>query len=109
VYLVAIGANLLMFVVRLLIVHKLIGLPVMRFIRHSVIPLGGIVILSGLPSFLLHAYLPRNLVCSALSILTSMALASLCMYYMGLNAFWREKAKDMIMARIRKFTRVFSL
>ena len=103
VYVVAISANVVMFVVRLLIVRRLIGLPLLPFMNSVGLPLFGVVMASFFPSFAIHKLLPQGLLFACISIFLSMIFSTISMYLIGLNKYWREKVRSTIMSRINKF------
>lgn len=100
VFVIAIIANLIMFVVRLLIVSKLIGLSVKPFIVKVVLPVLAIILLSSLPSFAMHNLLRKGFVFTGISILSSIIFSSIAMYFIGLNKMWREKTKMLIINKL---------
>ena len=103
VFIVAIFANLLMFKVRLLIVNKLINFPLAPYYTKVIIPVTLVALLSALPGIILHFWLPEGLLASALVIFVCIVSATLCMYFLGLDKYWRKKAKDVLISRLFKF------
>jgi O-antigen/teichoic acid export membrane protein len=102
VYFVAIAANIIMFVARLLIVKKLIGLPLKPYIYKVFFPLLGVMLLSLLPSVAVYSLLSDNFISSAISIFTCIVSSSVSMYYLGLDKLWRAKVRNMIANKINK-------
>ena len=102
VYFIAIVANVLMFIFRLLIVKTLIGLPLKKYVFQVFFPVLGIVLLSMTPSIAVNLFLPDGVLFSAISILTCIVFSSVSMYYLGLDKVWREKVHIMIASRINK-------
>ncbi|MEC5210341.1 O-antigen/teichoic acid export membrane protein [Psychrobacter sp. PL15] len=103
VFIVAIIANLLMFQVRLLLVRKLIDFPLTPYYKKVIIPVILVTFLSALPGVILNVWLPKGLLSTALVIFVCMTSATLCMYFLGLDKYWREKSKDVLISRLFKF------
>lgn len=102
VYVIAIVANLIMFIVRLLIVRFLIGLPLKLYFRQTLLPVCLIIALSSLPSIALHLWFLPHLVFDLISILSSVVLSTVCMYFIGLNRSWRAKVRAMVKNKVNK-------
>lgn len=103
VLIVAIVANLIMFVVRLIIVRGLVGLSIRLFVRQVMFPILGVVLISSISSFLVHVYLPAGIVFSGISIIISMIISCVCMFYIGLNKVEQKKISIMIRQRIKQW------
>lgn len=103
VFVVAIIANAVMFFVRLFIVSGLTGLPKREFFTNVVIPVSGVSIVSFLLSYAVHTLLPDGIVYTLISILASVLFCLVSMYYLGLNKYWREKIKGMIVGKLSSF------
>jgi len=102
VFIVAIIANLIMFVVRLFIVSLLIKLPVQDFNRQVTLPVLTIIFSSGLLSYFIHTIMPKNFIFVCLSIIISMIISTIIMYYGGLDRKERKKLNEIIKNRIHK-------
>lgn len=102
VFIVAIAANILMFAVRLYLLKHLITLPMMLFIKKTLLPVMSIVLVSCIPILLLNGLLPKGFYWSALIIAFSFILSSFAMYFIGLNKEWRLKVKKMAFIRINR-------
>ncbi len=102
VYIIAIVANLIMFVLRLVIVRGLLGMALRPFFFHVVFPVTGIILLSAVPSFVAHLIMPENLFFSFFSILLSIVFSSISMYFIGLDQQWRKKVRSVALNRIEK-------
>ena len=102
VYIVAIAANVLMFKVRLLIVNKLVGLPLMPYYKQVVGPSIVVVLASSLPIVWLREWLPTGVFFTVLLMACSVMLATVSMYYLGLDRFWREKSRQIIFSQLAK-------
>lgn len=101
VFVVAIAANLLMFFVRLVIVCNLTGLRVTNFLHQVTPPVLGVVALSSALSFSVSMLLPQGLLFSGLSVLLSLLITAICIYFVGLDRKWREVIRNMIVSRLR--------
>ena len=102
VFIAAIVANLVMFKVRLLIVNRLIGLPLMQYYQSVLLPIAAVVLASSLPTVLIRAWLPVGFVVTSLVIACSATVSIICMYYLGLDRIWRQKCKDLLFNRLEK-------
>ncbi len=102
VFIVAIVANIIMFAVRLYLLKHLVALPVMLFLKKTVLPVINIVLVSCVPVLLLNELLPVGFYWSALIIAFSFILSSFSMYFIGLNKEWRLKVKNMASDRINR-------
>ena len=102
VFIIAISANLVMLFVRLLIVSKLIQLPVKLFIKNAVLPISLVTIASLIPTFGIALFMPDGLFFSVLTVLASLIISTVAMYYIGLDKIWREKVKSIIIDRLLK-------
>ncbi|GLU52719.1 hypothetical protein Dfri01_21800 [Dyadobacter frigoris] len=102
VFVVAIIANLAMFIVRLLIVKTLLEFPLRPFYTEVVFPISLVILLSAVPSVMIHMALPKNLMFSFLSIIACGLFSILSMYFVGLERSEREKIKSIVVNRARK-------
>src|SRR5690554_6413612 len=91
VFIVAIIANILMFGVRLFLVNRLTGFPVMNFLRFTAQPVLAIVAVTALPITFMNQFLPNGFYWSALVIFTSFFASTIAMYFIGLDKAWRAK------------------
>ena len=104
VFVVAIVANLIMFIVRLFIVKKLIGLHIRLFYIEVIIPVSLVTLASAVPSFALYYLLPIGLFYTVIATIASVFFACMCMYFIGLKQIEREKIRDVAINRIRRIT-----
>jgi len=102
VFVVAIIGNLIMFIVRLLIVSKLIYLKIKLFIIQVVFPILGVILISAIPSGIIHLYMPNGLIYAGISVLSSVIITSVTMYFIGLDKLLREKTREIIINRVCK-------
>lgn len=102
VFVVAIVANIVMFVVRLLIVRILISLALKPFFQQVIYPILLVALVSVIPSFGVHFLLPKGFVFTCITILWSVALTIFGMYFLGLDKFMREKVRGIIVTQIHK-------
>ncbi|OJF76405.1 MAG: polysaccharide biosynthesis protein [Treponema sp. CETP13] len=101
VFIVAIVANLVMFIVRLLIVNKLINLPINEFFLKVISPVFIVVIASLVPSLVINQILPESLLFAFLTVFASVFFSIISMYFIGFDKIWRKKIVDMVK---RKFS-----
>ena len=100
VFIVAIIANLIMFAVRLFIVHNLIRLPLKQFSFHVLLPLFAIMFCSALPSYLLRSFLPTGFLFTCISGLSSLLISFSSMYFIGLTNVQRSYMQNIIIKRV---------
>ena len=100
VFVVAIVANLVMFVIRLLIVRMLIGFQILPFFKSVVFPVVGIVVCSSLPVLIVRQALPSGFVYVVLTIFMCFLSSLVSMYFIGLDRVWRKKVVIMIKGRL---------
>lgn len=100
VFTVAIVANLLMLVVRLIIVRGLIALPLRPFFMKVLLPILLVSMVSATFSYLIKSILPIGFLFSCISGFTSVILASLCMYFIGLDEGMRGKSQEMFKRKV---------
>jgi O-antigen/teichoic acid export membrane protein len=103
VFVVAIVANLVMFVVRLLIVRSLTGLSLRAFLLQVLISVSVISLVSAIPSLAIHWLLPEGFIFTCVSVLFSMIIACASMYFTGINKLERETVRNVIKNKIYKF------
>ncbi len=103
VFIVAIGVNLIMFIVRLLIVNKLIDFPLLPFFKQVVLPVLSVMLLSTILSMAIHWILPKGIVFAGVSVLSSMLFATICMYLLGLNKTWKTKVRQIAINKIHHY------
>jgi hypothetical protein len=103
VFIVAIVANFLMFIVRLIIVSKLIHLPVELFFKKVVLPVLGVILFSVVPSIGIHYSMPEGLFFTGITVFISLFISTLSMYYIGLDKIWREKIRNIIINKFHHF------
>ena len=102
VYIVAIVVNLVMFIVRLLILRTLIGLSIRPFSRQVVVPVLIIIVLSAVPAVVIHLLLPKGFIFACISVLSSIIIVCISMFFIGMNQREREKVKNIIVNRFRR-------
>lgn len=102
VFIVAIIANILMFGVRLFLVNRLTGFPVVNFLRFTALPVLAIAVVTALPITFMNYLLPNGFYWSALVIFTSFFVSTIAMYFIGLDKVWRVKVVTMIRSRLPK-------
>ncbi|MCP1382034.1 lipopolysaccharide biosynthesis protein [Runella salmonicolor] len=102
VFIVAIVANLLMLVVRLIIVGGLIALPLGSFSMKVLLPILLVSIVSITFSYLIKWMLPIGFLFSFINIFFSIIFSSLSMYFIGLDKEMRKKIKEIFENKILK-------
>lgn len=102
VFIIAALINLLMLFVRLIIVRQLIGLPLGSFFKMVALPVLGLIVVSTIPSWIIHFVLPQGTIFNVLSLAISVILSCTAMYYIGLNKIWRKKIKNIAFNQFRK-------
>ena len=100
VFVVAMVVSVLMFFVRLVIVHRLTGLPLSGFGRKVIVPVLCVVALSAAAAFGVKWLLPNGLVYSAASVVLNGILTGACIYFVGLDKHWRQKIQSMVMNKM---------
>lgn len=100
IYLVALGVNLLMFVIRLILIRGLIGLNIAYFLKNVIIPIFKVVVVSVILSLLMKRILPIGFIYSIINIFFTGGLICITIYYLGLDKTWRVKIKNIISARV---------
>lgn len=99
VFIVAIVVNLVMFIVRLFIVRRLIQLKISHFTTQVMLPILGIVLISAIPSFVIHLLLPEGLLYVILSVILSVIFSTISMYFIGLSKKWRQKIAVIVVSK----------
>lgn len=99
VFVVAIIANLLMFIVRLILVHQLILLPIRKFIYTVVIPVFLIILFSTVLVSLLKSTLPSGLISCCVVGMATIFFSVLGMFFIGFNKEERQRVTDIIMQK----------
>jgi O-antigen/teichoic acid export membrane protein len=103
VFIVAIVANLAMFIVRLLIVKKLIVLPLKSFFNQVIFPILTIILFSTILSVAIHLLLPKGLIFTCISVLLCVIVTCASMYFIGMNKWERKKVRSIIIYRINQY------
>lgn len=102
VFVVAIAANLIMFIVRLLIVRSLIGLSLKPFFYQVVFPIVLVMIVSVVSSLACYSVLPKGLIFKGLSVLLCILSSIVSMYFIGLDIIWQKKVRNLIINYLHK-------
>jgi len=103
VFLVAIGANIFMFITRLVIVEKSIGLPMLLFIKSVVFPVIAMIILTTSICLLIKKIMIEGDELLYAGVMTGLSfmLNLICFYTIGLDKQWRAKIKILIKHKIK--------
>ena len=102
VFIVAIAANLVMFIVRLLIVRRLIGFSLSPFFLQVIFPVLGVVLLSAISAFAIHWILPTCFIFLCVSVLLCVLISCGSMFFIGLDKLEREKVRSVIVNRMKR-------
>ena len=102
VFIVAIAANLVMFIVRLLIVRRLIGFSLSPFFLQVIFPVLGVVLLSAISAFAIHWILPTGFIFLCVSVLLCVLISCGSMFFIGLDKLEREKVRSVIVNRMKR-------
>jgi hypothetical protein len=106
VFVIAIIANLVMLVIRVILVKDMINLPAKRYIREVLIPISGVVLLSASLAFVVHVMLPAGISSAVISALFSILASGVSMYLLGINAAERSRLNGMVLNRLRRATKM---
>ena len=101
-FVIAIGVNLVMMVLRLVLVHGLVGLPLRQFVVKTVIPLILMVAVSFSFAFMLNRFMPFGMVSSFLQIVITVPVTCIVMFFLGMNSEQREMVVDVVKRKIGK-------
>ena len=102
VFIIAIAANLIMFIVRLFLLHRLIMLPVWKFIYSVIMPILLIIAFSAVPVSILESVLPSGLMNCFLVGILSLSLSALSMFFIGFCREERQKIVGIIMQKLQQ-------
>lgn len=105
VFIVGILANILMFGVRLYLVSRLTGFPIIIFLKYTVLPVVVIILVTIIPIFTLNQLLPSGFYWSALLVFTSFIFTAIAMYFIGLDKIWQKKLITLLLSRVSKLQR----
>ncbi|WP_199287354.1 MATE family efflux transporter [Photobacterium chitinilyticum] len=104
VFIVAIGANIIMFFIRLRLVEKLVGLSALKFTKEVIYPLSIVVILSSVFAYYLKGDIESKFTLVFINTLIIMLFTALLMYFIGLSKDMRLRVNNEI-SRRAKFIR----
>ncbi|WP_202803561.1 lipopolysaccharide biosynthesis protein [Gayadomonas joobiniege] len=96
VFIVAILVNIAMFVARLFIVSKQIGLSKLAFLKNTFNPMILLVIVSATPSWFISSQTPNGFLFTTINVAICMILSTVAMYFIGLDATWRHKIRQFL-------------
>lgn len=102
VFLVAIIVNILMFFVRLIIVHFLIDLPILRFLQKVALPVCLVTVVSAVPAWLLDRICPSGFLGSLLTGIFSAFLSTVIMYFIGLDREQRRTVLSVVQRKVKR-------
>jgi O-antigen/teichoic acid export membrane protein len=102
IFYVAIVVNLMMFFVRLKIVGGLTGLPVTGYLKETLPSVFRVIFVSAVLSLLIDFIFPKGLVFLAISIILTVTVTAISIFYLGLPLVLREKLLSFITKKIYK-------
>ncbi|MDO6440390.1 oligosaccharide flippase family protein [Cyclobacterium sp. 1_MG-2023] len=105
VFYVAIAVNMVMFFVRLIIVSSLTGLPVKGYLKGTIPEILYVIFVSASLSFLVAYLLPEGFVFFALTVITTVVVTAIAIFFLGLPIPVRIKLLDFINYKIGKLTK----
>lgn len=100
VFIIAIIANLIMFIVRLFIVSNLIELPIKPFIKNVVVPVLIIIFISSTISFIFHILLPIGTSFIVLRIGLEGIVSIISIYHFGLSQIMKKEIVEIILKKL---------
>lgn len=109
VFVIAIIVNLLMFIVRLLIVRKLIGLSLRPYFHQVVSPVALVLFTSAIPSFAINFLLPEGFVFTILTVMANGVFTCFSIYFLGFDLPMRKKVQSIILGQIVKTFATFKI
>tara|TARA_R110001592_G_scaffold122374_2_gene329123 strand:- start:11894 stop:13303 length:1410 start_codon:yes stop_codon:yes gene_type:complete len=101
---VAIIVNLVMFIVRLQIVSRLTGLPVVPYLKQTMLPVFNVVLISSCLCALLRYLLPTGLVYFVISLGGIFFITAFTIYYLGLPLEIREKLTSFVSLKVKNLS-----
>jgi hypothetical protein len=104
VFVIAIIANLLMFIIRLLFVKKLIGLSIRSYFVKVVFPIFKVIVLSSICSVLFHSLLPDGIIAMFFSLIISFLISVISVYIFGIEEEFRKKLRLLLCAKLKSFS-----
>ena len=103
VFIISILVNLAMFVVRLILVRKLVGLNLLSYFKKVLIPVLFVVAISIFVVNLLVLYTPNGYVGSIINVGICFISSISIIYLFGIEKHWQDKIKEIIRSKIIKF------
>ena len=101
IYWAAIVANIVMFLIRIVVVNRLIGLPIIGFIRGVCGPMLLVVILSSCLTIGFKTLLPEQIIYSFALVFFSGLTTIGIMFYFGFNGVERKQIGGVIINKVR--------
>ena len=101
-FVIAIGVNLVMMVLRLVLVHGLVGLPLRQFTIRTAIPLLFMMVVSFTFAFLMNHFMPKGVISSFAQIFITVPVTCLVMYFLGMNREQRNMVIGIVKRKIGK-------
>jgi len=104
IFVVAIVASIIKCFVRLSIARTLIGFSIKPFLNQVVFPASVVVLLSAASSYVIHLSLPERFIFTCISILASVIIVCISMFFIGINQPERAKVRAIIINKIKRIT-----
>lgn len=101
IYWVAIIANFIMFLIRIIIVNKLICLPILMFVKKVCMPLSLVVILSSCVTYCFKLLLSEQVFYSFILICFSVLTTTIIMFYLGFRVSERKRISGVVISKIK--------
>lgn len=101
-FVIAICVNLVMMVLRLVLVHGLVGLPLRQFVVRTAIPLLLMMVVSFSFVFFMSRFMPDGMFFSFAQILITVPVTCLTMYFFGMNREQRNMVVEIVKRKIGK-------
>jgi O-antigen/teichoic acid export membrane protein len=100
IMIISIFLTIIAFMVRMIIIRRVIGFPVIIFLREVIVPIFSISILSASLSFLLYRIIEESFLRLCLITFVNICVVLFFLYTIGLNNKERSVAKNIIKRRI---------
>ncbi|WP_220340235.1 lipopolysaccharide biosynthesis protein [Seonamhaeicola aphaedonensis] len=106
--LVAILANILMFIIRLIILKYLIELQIGKYLKQVMVPVIGVMLCSLIPLLpFFKLFIEDKLILKFLLVVLSVLFSSVSMYFIGMDKHMRNKVRNIVSDKIIIIRKVF--
>jgi O-antigen/teichoic acid export membrane protein len=103
---VSIGTTIAMFVVRLVVVKRLVGFSVKQFLKETIIPAGIVTVASAVFPVMFCFLLSDGILRLCIVFSVSIVLICMCVYFWGINKWERKRVQNIIMNKIQNYQNV---